>query len=92
MTPVPAQGKTEQLHFFVKPENAARYRAAFLATQTIDVEEASSFTDFLERAILRETRRLERKYNGGKQWPPVRPGVLRTGPRTSPKEDRDHQQ
>ncbi|WP_347134793.1 ParB family protein, partial [Staphylococcus aureus] len=62
MTPVPAQGKTEQLHFFVKPENAARYRAAFLATQHLDGEEAQSLTDFLERAVLRETRRLERKH------------------------------
>lgn len=86
MTPVPAQGKTEQLHFFVKPENAARYRAAFLATQHLEGEEVQSLTDFLERAVLRETRRLERKHNGGRQWPPVRAGVLRTGPRTTPKD------
>ncbi|MDF9277382.1 hypothetical protein P4U43_06190 [Arthrobacter sp. EH-1B-1] len=60
-------------------DDAGRVRAAFLSTGA--VEGYASVSDLIENAVLKEVRRLQRKYNGGKPWEPVPPGALRTGRR-----------
>ncbi|MFJ6272319.1 hypothetical protein ACIQG8_20295 [Pseudarthrobacter oxydans] len=42
----------------------------------------ASITDLIEAATLREVKRLQRKYNGGRKWPGVPAGELRPGQRT----------
>lgn len=46
------------------------------------LEGYASITDLIEAATLREVKRLQRKYNGGKKWPGVPAGALRPGRRT----------
>ncbi|WP_461165345.1 ParB family protein [Arthrobacter sp. R4-81] len=46
------------------------------------LEGYASITDLIEAATLRELKRLQRKYNGGKKWPGVPAGALRPGRRT----------
>lgn len=46
------------------------------------LEGYASITDLIEGATLRELRRLQRKYNGGKKWPGVPAGEMRPGRRT----------
>ena len=46
------------------------------------LEGYASITDLIEAATLREVKRLQRKYNGGKKWPGVPAGELRPGRRT----------
>jgi hypothetical protein len=41
-----------------------------------------SANDFVEAAVRRELRRVQRKYNGGQPWPGVPAGGLRPGRRT----------
>lgn len=65
-------------------DDADQVRAAFLATQ--ESEGYASVTDLIEAAVLREVRRLQRKYNGRKAWAPVPAGALRTGRRTRDEE------
>ena len=61
-------------------EQAGQVRAAFL--ETGEVEGEASVSDFIVRATMREVKRRQRKYNGGKPWPPVPAGELRRGQRT----------
>lgn len=42
----------------------------------------ASANDFLEAAVRRELRRVQRKYNGGRKWPGLPAGALRPGRRT----------
>lgn len=42
----------------------------------------ASANDFVEAAIRRELRRLQRKHNNGRKWPGVPSGQLRPGRRT----------
>lgn len=63
-----------------------RVRAAFLAAGA--GEGYASVSDLIEKAVLKEVRRLQRKYNGGKPWEPVLPGALRTGRRNLDEEKR----
>jgi len=61
-------------------DQAGQVRAAFKAA---GLEEGdASVSDFIVRATMREVKRLQRKYNGGKVWPPVKAGELRRGQRT----------
>lgn len=62
-------------------EQAAQVRAAFLKAGKAEEGDAS-VSDFIVRASMREVKRLQRKYNGGKPWPPVPAGELRRGQRT----------
>ena len=61
-------------------EQAGQVRAAFL--ETGEDEGEVSVSDFIVRATMREVKRRQRKYNGGKPWPPVPAGELRRGQRT----------
>lgn len=61
-------------------DQAGQVRAAFL--ETGEVEGEASVSDFIVRATMREVKRRQRKYNGGKPWPPVQAGELRRGQRT----------
>lgn len=45
-------------------------------------EGITSNTEFIERAVMKEVRRLQRKYNTGKAWPPLAAGTSRPGRRT----------
>jgi hypothetical protein len=42
----------------------------------------ASASDFIVRATMKEVKRVQRKYNGGRQFDPVDPGGLRRGQRT----------
>lgn len=46
------------------------------------LEGYASITDLIEAATLRELKRLQRKYNGGRKWPGIKAGELRPGRRT----------
>jgi hypothetical protein len=61
-------------------DEAGQVRAAFLAAG--QAEGDASVSDFIVRATMREVKRLQRKHNGGKAWPPVMAGGLRRGQRT----------
>ena len=62
-------------------EQAEQVRAAFVNAGQPEEGDAS-ISDFIVRASMREAKRLQRKYNGGKPWPPVQAGELRRGQRT----------
>ena len=62
-------------------EQAEQVRAAFLEAGKPE-EGDTSVSDFIVRASMREVKRLQRKYNDGKPWPPVQAGELRRGQRT----------
>ncbi|WP_028272687.1 ParB family protein [Arthrobacter sp. UNC362MFTsu5.1] len=61
-------------------EEAGQVRAAFLVAR--EHEGVASASDFIVRATMREVKRVQRKYNGGRQFAPVDPGGLRRGQRT----------
>jgi hypothetical protein len=65
-------------------KDADQVRAAFLSTGP--AEGYASVTDLIEKAVLKEVRRLQRKHNGGRPWEPVPPGGLRPGRRTRTEE------
>ena len=65
--------------YFTEDE-AGQVRAAFLAAGHLEGD--ASVSDFIVRATMREVKRLQRKHNGGKPWPPVMSGELRRGQRT----------
>jgi hypothetical protein len=60
--------------------DADQIRAAVKAVGHL--EGYASITDLVEGATLRELKRLQRKYNGGKKWPGIPAGELRPGRRT----------
>lgn len=60
---------------------AEQVRAAFVNAGKTEEGDAS-LSDFIVRASMREVKRLQRKYNAGKPWPPVKAGELRRGQRT----------
>ncbi|MFJ6376311.1 hypothetical protein ACIQH9_11375 [Pseudarthrobacter oxydans] len=62
-------------------DQADQVRAAYVNAGKPE-EGDVSVSDFIVRATMREVKRLQRKYNGGKPWPPVKAGELRRGQRT----------
>ena len=71
---------------YFRVEDAEQVRAAFLAAGRDEGYE--SVSDLIEAAVLREVRRLQRKYNKGRKWEPVKAGALRPGRRTLTEEGR----
>lgn len=70
--PAPAKPKTlPKVSFYQDAEDTARARAAWFHTQTS--EGARTWSEFLRDAVMAETARLEAKYNGGDEWPAMRP-------------------
>ena len=67
-------------------KDADQVRAAFLAAGPR--EGYASVTEFIEAAVLREVKRLQRKHNNGRTWEPAPPGALRTGRRSRTEERR----
>ena len=61
-------------------DQAGQVRAAFKAAGLQEGD--ASVSDLIVRATMREVKRLQRKYNAGKPWPPVQAGGLRRGQRT----------
>jgi hypothetical protein len=70
-------GGKEKVGIRFRPENIDRARAAFL--RTLADEGHPSLSDFIEHAVMKETARLERKYNGGEPWPPASAGAAPVG-------------
>lgn len=66
---------------YYSEDQAEQVRAAFVNAGKPEEGDAS-VSDFIVRASMREVKRLQRKYNGGKPWPPVKAGELRRGQRT----------
>ena len=66
--------------------DADQVRAAFLAAG--EAEGYGSVSELIEAAALREVRRMQRKYNKGRKWAPVKAGALRPGRRTLKEEGR----
>lgn len=75
--PIPKKSKTVSPYF--TEDDADQIRAAVQAVG--ELEGYPSITALVEAATLRELRRLQRKYNGGKKWPGVPAGELRPGRR-----------
>jgi hypothetical protein len=67
----------EKVGFRFEQANTARARAAYL--HTAREEGHASFSEFIEAAVMRETARVERKYHGGRPWPPEGAGQAPVG-------------
>lgn len=65
--------------FYRSPELAGRLRSAYLNTMTTEDGE-TSLSAFIARAVEERVEQLEKKYNGGKQWPPVGANQIPKGP------------
>lgn len=76
--PVPKRTKTVTPYF--TEGDADQIRAAVNAVGHL--EGYASITELVEAATLRELRRLQRKYNGGRKWPGIPAGRMRPGRRT----------
>lgn len=76
--PVPKKTKTVTPYF--TEGDADQIRAAVNAVGHL--EGYASITELVEAATLRELRRLQRKYNGGRKWPGIPAGQMRPGRRT----------
>ncbi len=72
--------RTKKKGSFFYEDDLEQIRAAVQAVGQL--EGYASITDFVEAAALRELKRLQRKYNGGKKWPGIPAGELRPGRRT----------
>jgi hypothetical protein len=77
---VPIPKKTKTVTPYFTEEDADQIRAALKVVGNL--EGYTSITEFVEAATLRELRRLQRKYNGGKKWPGIPAGQARRGQRT----------
>lgn len=73
----PKAGKKPKVSFYQDPEDTARARAAMVHTQGL--EGSRSWSEFVDRALMREAERLEQRYNGGQPWPPVEAGEIPRG-------------
>ncbi|MFC3399298.1 hypothetical protein ACFOEP_12850 [Microbacterium amylolyticum] len=67
------------MSFEQHPDDSARMRGAVMGTMM--QEPHRSLTDFINRAVMAEVERLEKKYNGGKPFQPVGTGVMAPGRR-----------
>ncbi|MFJ6376301.1 hypothetical protein ACIQH9_11325 [Pseudarthrobacter oxydans] len=76
--PVPKKNKTITPYF--TEEDADQIRAAVNAVGHL--EGYASISELVEGATLRELRRMQRKYNGGRKWVGIPAGQLRPGRRT----------
>ena len=72
--------KNKSFSPYFTEEDANQIRAAFQAAGGL--EGYASISELIETATLREVKRLQRKHNNGKKWPPLEPGTLRPGQRT----------
>jgi hypothetical protein len=77
---VPKPKKIPAFTPYFTEEEAGQVRAAFLAAK--EHEDVASASDFIVRATMRDVKRVQRKYNGGRRFDPVEPGGLRPGQRT----------
>jgi hypothetical protein len=78
---VPKPKKIAAFTPYYTEDQAEEVRAAFVNAGQ-PKEGDASLSDFIVRASMREVKRLQRKYNAGKPWPPVKAGELRRGQRT----------
>lgn len=62
---------------YFRAEDADQVRAAF--HEAGKLEGYASISELIEGATLRELKRLQRKYNGGKPWPGVPASTSRAG-------------
>lgn len=76
--PIPKKTKTISAYF--TEDDTGQIRAAVQAVGKI--EGYPSITALVEAATLRELRRLQRKYNGGRRWCGAPAGSMRPGQRT----------
>lgn len=77
---MPISRKTKTVSAYFTEDDTDQIRAAVQAVGQI--EGYPSITTLVEAATLRELRRLQRKYNGGRKWPGVPAGWMRPGQRT----------
>lgn len=73
----PAREKPKKLTIYQEPEDTDRMRGAMVAT--IPYEGFTTLSKFAQTAIMEKVERLEQKYNGGKPFPSVGPGVIPAG-------------
>ena len=67
-----------KISFYMDPDDAARCRGAYEHTRPA-ADGSRTFSDFIARAVLEHTERLENKHNGGQPYPPLAAGVLPRG-------------
>lgn len=77
---MPISRKTKTISAYFSQDDADQIRAAVQAVGKI--EGYPSITALVEAATLRELRRVQRKYNGGRKWRGVPAGRMRPGQRT----------
>lgn len=77
---MPIPRKTKSVSPYFTEDDADQIRAAVNAVGHL--EGYASITELVEAATLRELRRLQRKYNGGRKWPGIPAGQMRRGQRT----------
>lgn len=77
---MPIPKKTKSVSPYFTEEDADQIRAAVNAVGHL--EGYASITELVEAATLRELRRLQRRYNGGRKWAGIRAGQMRPGRRT----------
>lgn len=77
---MPIPKKTKSVSPYFTEDDADQIRAALNAVGRL--EGYASITELVEAATLRELRRLQRKYNGGRKWPGIPAGQARRGRRT----------
>ncbi|MEV4991585.1 ParB family protein [Pseudarthrobacter sp. LMD1-1-1.1] len=77
---MPISKKTKTVSAYFTEDDTDQIRAAVQAVGKI--EGYPSITALVEAATLRELRRLQRKYNGGRKWRGVPAGQMRPGQRT----------
>jgi hypothetical protein len=75
--PVPKEPAKRKVGFYQAPEDTARVRGAILHTGA--TEGPRTLSQFVDHAVMVEVERLEKKYNGGKPFPPVGARELPTG-------------
>jgi hypothetical protein len=67
----------EMLGVYFGRANTPRIRSVY--ANTAAVEGDRSFSDFVEKAVMKEVRDREGKHNGGRSWPEVPAGALPVG-------------
>jgi hypothetical protein len=75
---VPKKDKSLTPYFY--EDDANQVRAAFQAAGHL--EGYASVSELIEAGTMKLVKSMQRKYNGGKPWPPVEAGALRPGRRT----------
>lgn len=77
--PAPAANAKSKAAIFAEEDIIERIRAAWFHTPTTSPDRESSFSEFLLQAALARAKAREKKFNAGKEFPPVQAGKIGPG-------------